>query len=73
MTTETNANSYPPQTTVDDQADRSTTIVYRGFRPFKIDSADQPVMPGDTIDEDHPYAQHAAALLDRVDFGVSNG
>lgn len=49
-------------------------VVYMGQRPFKMDAADDPVMPADFITEDHPYAKHVEHLLKRVDFEeISNG
>lgn len=53
--------------TADEQA-RRIHLVYVGKRPFRMRPGDDPVMPGDELDDSHPYANRAATLLERADF-----
>lgn len=67
MTEPDNETGTLDMQTVDEQAGR-IRLVYIGTRPFKLDAADKPLMPGDIVDENHPYATHTAQLALRADF-----
>lgn len=68
--TETNISeeSQVAEPTADERADRVRPVTYTGTRPFVFRTGYPRIMPGDEIDEAHPYAKLKPALLERTDF-----